>query len=100
MMHVLMGSARHCKPSIFVVNEAPDQIVQRPQGIEFEFPKRIVWRTTPVLESPGDCVHGLNEHPFFKPIRPNQLDEAGQVTTVPQDAQGVGQDLMIFSDRG
>ena len=38
MMLVLVGPARHRQPIMFVLDEAPDQIVQRPQGIEFEFP--------------------------------------------------------------
>ena len=38
MMHVLMRPARHRQPAVFILDEAPDQIVQRPQGIEFEFP--------------------------------------------------------------
>ena len=37
-----MGPARHRQPIVLVLDEAPDQIVQRPQRIEFEFPKRIV----------------------------------------------------------
>ena len=37
-----MGPARHRQPVVLVLDEAPDQIVQRPQRIEFEFPKRIV----------------------------------------------------------
>ena len=51
MMLVLMGPARHRQPVVLVLDEAPDQIVQRPQGIEFEFPQWIVRRTTPILET-------------------------------------------------
>jgi len=38
MMQVLMSPAWHRQPIVFVLDEAPDQIVQWTQGIELEFP--------------------------------------------------------------
>ena len=88
-----MGPAWHRQAIVFVLDEAPDQIIQGPQGIEFEFPKRIVRRTAPILETPGDRVHRLNEHPLFQPIGPNQLDEARRGQAKLQNPEAIGQDL-------
>ena len=41
----------------------------------------------------GDCIHRLNEHPLFKPIGPNQLDEAWGGQAMLQDPVAIGQDL-------
>jgi hypothetical protein len=56
VVDILVGPAWHGQPILFGLDEAPDEIVQRPQGIELKFGKRIVRRTAPVLRLSRNTV--------------------------------------------
>src|SRR5258708_3153080 len=77
MMVVFIGSTRNCQAVVFVLNVTPQQVVQRTQWINFQVGQRIaiVW-TTSVLEAHADSVHGLYEHSFLVPVRPDQFKHA------------------------
>src|ERR1700757_2741911 len=61
---------------LFVLDVSPKQAVQTTQGINVEARERIaITRSPEVLESAADGVQGLNQHPLFLPVRPDQLDQ-------------------------
>jgi hypothetical protein len=86
---VLVGPTRHRQAVILILDEAPEQVVQRPQRIDLQVRQRIAGTAAPVLEAPG--VQGLHQHPFLFPVRPDQLEEAGAREAMLQDLAAVRQ---------
>src|SRR5258705_6558491 len=90
MVVVFVRSTRNCQAVVFVLNVTPEQVVQRSQWINFEVGKRIafVW-TTSVLKAHADSVHGLHQHSFFVPVRPDQFKHTG--TTEPMRKSSIAE---------
>src|SRR4029453_17631093 len=68
VMVVLISPARHGQPVMFILDQAPNQIVQRSQWVEFQLAQRVTWTTAPILEPERDSVHSLYEHALFVPV--------------------------------
>src|SRR5262245_18420188 len=95
-MVVFIGSAGNAQPVRLVLDEAPDNIVQRAQRIDFEIRERIAVRwAAPVLEPQADGVHRLHEHPLFVPVRPDQLEEARGYEPVPKQVEAIREALLL-----
>src|SRR5262252_2788652 len=95
-MVVFISSAWDAQPVWLVLDEAPDNIVQRAQRIDLEIRERIaVRRAAPVLEPQTDGVHRLHEHPLFVPVRPDQFEQARGSEPVPKQVEAIREALLL-----
>src|SRR5215510_10279258 len=95
-MVVFISPAGDAQPVRLVLDEAPDNIVQRAQRIDFEIRERIaVRRAAPVLEPQTDSVHRLHEHPLFVPVRPDQFEETRGFEPVPKQVEAIREALLL-----
>src|ERR1041384_5162302 len=86
-MVVFICSARDSQAVVFVLDVTPEQVVQRAQWIDLEIRKGITLRwSAPVLKAHADRVHGLDEHAFFVPVGPNELEHAWATEPVGQQS--------------
>ena len=84
---VLVVAADDAQAMLFILDVSPQQVVERAQRIDLQVRERVLrGAAADVLEAPGDRVRGLHQHPFFVPVRPDQLEQARVGELLLQDA--------------
>src|SRR5215471_1350302 len=76
-MVIFVRPSRDRQPMLLVLDKAPEEVIQRAQGVDLQHGQRIAVRgTAAVLEPPGDRVYALDQHALLVPVVPEQLDKA------------------------
>ncbi len=84
-MHILTGAAGDGEAIGFVLHISPEQVIGRPERIDFQVQKGITIAAANVLETPADGIHGLHQHAFFVPVAPDKLEKARLIDLVDQN---------------
>src|SRR5262249_45157323 len=83
LMVVLVRTAHDAQPPLFVLQVAPNQVIERVQRIELERSERVETAALPdVLIPDAERVDRLNQHSLLMPVRPDQLEKAGRQQTL------------------